>query len=441
MPLVFVHGVNTRRGETTEQQRVYDNRVEFAKQQFREIAFKDRCPDLEVFAPYWGDLGVVFARNLASIPHGELQTLGIASSETAAVEETTSAHLDAELGLDDDVRNRPILTLARRRGLRPAVNLLFAGASAAPLDPLVDQAQHRMPQAARLALAAEVYAERTPAPPWLVAVQTDEAFVERLLEELARNGSVDRPELQSLAVGSALGNWLQNAATAVGDAARKVVNVATGAVVGGLGGVIVGATVGAGDTASRHAFVLASRYLRPAASTFIGRFFGDVFTYMDDRTAIARRVLDAIDRAAAARDRSGSRDTELVLVGHSFGGIILFDILTHFRPHLRCELLVTVGSQVGLFAEMGRFANQPALDAAFAAGKPAARPDNIERWINVYDVTDYVGFGVKDVFTGVSDFAFEADAYPIVSHGAYFDTPNFYVRLRERVAEAFAEGV
>jgi hypothetical protein len=93
---------------------------------------------------------------------------------------------------------------------------------------------------------------------------------------------------------------------------------------------------------------------------------------------------------------------------------------------------------VALFAEIGRFANQAPLDAAFAANRPASRPSNVERWINVFDVTDYVGFAVTDVFSGVQDFAFEADAYPIVSHGAYFDTPNFYARLRERVAEAFA---
>ena len=53
MPLVFVHGVNTRRGETPEEQRVYDNRVEFAKQQFRET-FKDRTAGMTVYDPLLG---------------------------------------------------------------------------------------------------------------------------------------------------------------------------------------------------------------------------------------------------------------------------------------------------------------------------------------------------------------------------------------------------
>jgi hypothetical protein len=436
LPLVFVHGVNTRRGDTPEEQRVYDNRIALAKQQFRE-AFKERTAGMTVYAPYWGDLGVTFARNLASIPHGDLQTLAVQSSETATVEEITSAHLDAELGLDDDVQDNPILTLATRRGLRPAVNLLFAGASAAPLDPLIDQKQHSMPEAAQLAMTAEMYAEQNPAPAWLSEVNNDEEFVDRLLQEVeSARGEAGR--LQTLGIGSTLGDWLKNAAGAVKNAARKVIGVSTGAVVGGLGGVVIGATAGGGERAARRGFMLASRYLRPAASTFIGHFFGDVFRYMDERDDIVNRVLEDIDKAVVERDTRGATDKDLILVGHSFGGIILFDILTYFRPTLQCELLITVGSQVALFAEIGRFANQAPLDVAFAANKPAPRPSNVERWINVFDVTDYVGFAVTDVFSGVQDFAFEADAYPIVSHGAYFDTPNFYARLRERVAEAFA---
>ena len=161
---------------------------------------------------------------------------------------------------------------------------------------------------------------------------------------------------------------------------------------------------------------------------------------MDDREAIVKRVLVDIDKAVAERDAPGSKDRDLILVGHSFGGVILFDILTHFRPQLQCQLLVTVGSQVALFAEMGRYVNQAPLTAAFAANQPAKRPGNVARWLNIFDLTDFVAFGVKDVFSGVEDFAFEADAYPLLSHAAYFDTPNFHLRLRERVAQAFAAG-
>src|SRR5207253_7347207 len=95
-------------------------------------------------------------------------------------------------------------------------------------------------------------------------------------------------------------------------------------------------------------------------------------------------------------------DGELYLVGHSFGGIILYDILTKHRPNLKCDLYLTVGSQVALFAEIGRLEDKDAISQAFAVGPNALapRPETAERWINAFDSTDFVGFGTKDVFAG-----------------------------------------
>ncbi len=455
MPLVFVHGVNTRRGETAPEQKIFDNRVEFFKQQFREVAFPG-TPKLDVRAPYWGHLGAQFARDLKCIPHDAghgFETLGLDSLESAPLEEITAAFLDGELGLDQEVQDNPILTLARRRGMPAAIDLLFAGASAAPVNVNMIEEPHKMPEAARLAKAALEYAAANPDPAWLGTVADDRAFIDQLLEETKGAMEAD-PKFETLGIGNTLGGWLKGAAAGIKKAATKVAGIATGAVIGGFGGVVVGAAAGGGTKSSRQAFMLASRYIRPAASTFIARFFGDVFKYMQNRQPVIDEILKDIDAAAQARDaaiaerkkqeeagqRIGELDDKLILVGHSFGGILLFDTLTHFRPNLECDLLVTVGSQVALFAEISLFANQAPLNAAFQAKTAAPRPKNIKRWINVFDLTDYVGFGVNEVFTGAKDFAFEADAYPIISHGAYFDTPSLYVRLNKRAGEAFAKG-
>ena len=135
-------------------------------------------------------------------------------------------------------------------------------------------------------------------------------------------------------------------------------------------------------------------------------------------------------------------DDELLLVGHSFGGIILYDVLTAFRPDLKCDLLVTVGSQVALFAEMGRLADAANIETAFSlsATSTVPRPGNVARWINIFDSTDLVGFGTRGVFSGVDDYVFDTDAFPLVSHIALFETPRFHMRLRERAREAFANG-
>jgi hypothetical protein len=97
---------------------------------------------------------------------------------------------------------------------------------------------------------------------------------------------------------------------------------------------------------------------------------------------------------------------------------------------------------VGLFAEIDRLADKGNINAAFNvnAGSVVPRPKRAKRWLNIFDSTDFLGFGTRGVFSGVRDFRFETDALPIVSHSAYFDTPRFFARLRERVREAFESG-
>ncbi len=441
MPLVYVHGVNTRRGTTLEEQGVFDKRVSFLREQFRNTAFSERvsAPDgLRVFTPYWGDLGVKFARNLACLPQSGVQALAIGQPpENTALLEATAARLDPQVLQQAGLQTAPLLTLARTRSLAAAVDLLFAGATNAPLPGILmdDQAVGRMlPDAARLAAAAERYAGTDPRPVWLAEVSDDETFLTRLLTEISASSAVSSgtpaggpaaPGIQALGLGSDLKSWLDNAVAEVKNA--------VGAVADSLRTTVTGAAT----QGARDAFLAISGYIRPAASALLGRFVGDVFTYLENRQPIADLVLADVDRAAAAR-REG--DSELFLIGHSFGGIILYDVLTHFRPDLVCDLYVTVGSQVALFAEIDRLADHAGVAAGFANGGSLPRPQNAKLWLNVFDSTDFVGFGTRGVFKGALDFRFETDALPLVSHGAYFDTPRFFARLRERVREAFARG-
>lgn len=437
MPLVYVHGVNTRRGETVDEQKVFDNRVLLIAEQFRNAAFAERisaADGLSVFAPYWGDLGVKFARNLACLPQSGIQALSVGSPREASLLEATAQILDADVLQQQGVETAPLLTLARTRTLAAALDLLFAGAATAPLPGILfDEAaiKETMPEVAQFAEVAERYSASQPQPAWLQSVASDEEFLNRLFEEVAKFKDASAPAtgtsasggVQALGIGSKLKSFFGNAA--------KGVRKAVGAVTGALANV---ATKGV-----REGFIEFSGHARPAASAFIGRFFGDVFTYMENRQPIIDLILADIDQAVAAK-REG--DAELYLVGHSFGGIILYDILTRFRPNLDCALYVTVGSQVGLFAEIGRLADKENIDAAFkvSAKSLVPRPKAAQRWLNIFDSTDFVGFGTKGVFSGVKDFRFETDALPLVSHGAYFDTPRFFARLRERVHEAFASG-
>ena len=389
--------------------------------------------------PTRADLGVTFARNLASLPQSGVQALAIGQPENAPLFAATAANLDAEALKEDGLREAPLLTFARSRTLAAAVDLLFAGAANAPLPAILfDEAGLRavLPEAARFADAAQRYAAANSHPAWLAGLADDEAFLDQLVAQVAAFAAlppgtpglaVAGGTVQALGLGDSLKSWLGNAAVAVRDAVSNLASAAAGAV------------VGTAKEGVREGFLTFPGLVRPAASALIGRFFGDVFTYMENRQLILDRVLADIDLAVQAK-RPG--DSELYLVAHSFGGIILYDILTRFRPHLECDLYVTVGSQVALFAEIGRLADKEPIAAAFAAGPKAVvpRPATVRRWLNVFDSTDFIGFGTRGVFAGARDYRFETDALPIVSHGAYFDTPRFFARLRERVREAFANG-
>lgn len=439
MPLVFVHGVNTRRGDTLQEQEIFDNRVDLLKQQFH-TAFADRvtaADGLRVFAPYWGDLGVTFARNLACLPQSGVQALAMTSPSSAALASSVAGKLDAEVIQMPGLRVNPLLTLARSRSLQAAVDLLFAAAAnASSPAPFAAATKAALPGAARFSAAAERYAAANPHPSWLDQATDDEDFAVRLFAAVTGPSGAapgpaagTTPSIQSLGIGNDVLTWLRIGADAAADATRTVVASVTTAV------------GGAAKDATRAAFIELSEYVRPAASGFIGRFFGDVFKYLENRQAIQDRVISDVRAALAAR-REG--DNELYLVGHSFGGIILYDILTAYpiQPVLTCDLYVTVGSQVALFAEIDRLANHAAIETAFrqSAQSVVPRPANADRWINIFDLTDLVSFGTRGVFGGAWDFKFKTDALPLISHTAYFDTPRFFGRLRENVNIAFAKG-
>jgi hypothetical protein len=145
-----------------------------------------------------------------------------------------------------------------------------------------------------------------------------------------------------------------------------------------------------------------------------------------DAGPIATTVMTAIDAAVGE-----APDTPLVIIAHSMGGNIVYDILSHFRPDLECELLLTVGSQVGLFEELcllarGKHEQCPELDRV-------ARLPNIRRWINVFDYNDVLGFAASKIFDGVDDFAYSTGSGVVKAHSSYFLMPRFYRRLADRI--------
>jgi pimeloyl-ACP methyl ester carboxylesterase len=173
---------------------------------------------------------------------------------------------------------------------------------------------------------------------------------------------------------------------------------------------------------------------RPAAHRAGATFLGDVLTYLRQREAdgahgqIAALVAADLERAETARTPN---DPQLLVIAHSMGGNIVYDLLSHLRTDLRCDVLVTVGSQPGLFAELGLFpAVDPPVDPT-TDRVPALH--NVGRWINVFDPADALAFAAEGIFDGVEDFRYRTGKGLVKAHSSYFGRPSFYVRLAARL--------
>jgi hypothetical protein len=121
-----------------------------------------------------------------------------------------------------------------------------------------------------------------------------------------------------------------------------------------------------------------------------------------------------------------------VVVGHSLGGVIGYDILTSFARDLRVDAFVTVGSQVGLFEELKLFL---ASDRAIPreGSTKISLPPSVRHWLNVYDGNDVMSYRLSPLVDGVVEFRY-ATGELLAAHGAYFGQPRFHQRLAERLS-------
>ena len=395
MAVVFVHGVNNRKSPSYDagvlvKERFFQKHLKSATVGGRQLPVAP-----QVTFPYWGDLATDFRWNMQSLPHGDMQALG---GSTDVDLQPLLAHLrDA---FPDLVADQPLTALARKQ-LSLAIDVVN--------DLALHSAQGGDEQKiADFVVQASAYAELNPHPAWLSNVQTDEQFLSALNAQLSAQHAVQ-----------ALGGF-GNVFNKIASAGAKFKQAVKGA---------VGHAVDhAGDFVSTK--LLASS--RDALNATLGRFFGDVFIYAKERGdsaapgAIPMRVLTAFDAA-----RAGAPGEPFVIVAHSLGGVISFDLLTHFRPDIQVDLFVTVGSQVAHFEEIKFYVNS---DKNVKAPQKAATPANIKRWINVYDEVDIFSYAVDRIFDRVDvDARYDTQTYTIKAHGAYFEQDRFYQRLRDRI--------
>jgi hypothetical protein len=254
-----------------------------------------------------------------------------------------------------------------------------------------------------------MYAEENPSPAWLADVQNDSQFISTLKAQLT--------PIPAVQAQGGLGQVFTKLTLAGAKLKQTVMGLAGKAV----------------DKAGDFASTKLLAFSRDSLNGQLGRFFGDVFIYMNARGdrqnpgPIPKLILAGFDEA---KQRSPAGEP-LIIIGHSLGGVITMDLLSHFRPDLEVDLFVSVGSQVAHFEETKLY---KVSDPAIKHPNKAKTPANIRRWINIYDEVDVFSYSVERIFDRVDvDARYDTQTYVVKAHGAYFEQDRFYQRLRARI--------
>lgn len=372
--VVFVHGVSVREDDN------YKKEVEKRHDFFKKYCFNST--KVEFYDPYWGKYGYPH-QTLRSIPQDTGTTLALGGEAKSIT----------KVAQPDDI----ILQTAREDfpALLNTFSILLAQNGSHQNLELADNI------AAYVAgLENEEGEFRTPN--WLTdsGLKTDSAFFARLNEEI-------QPVPTEKFLG--LGDALQSIGDAIGKFFASGLNVFEGL----------------------------ARKVTPK----LAHFLGDVFVYLksheneelNKREAIRETVLEDLKKAAKAAQ--GEND-KLIVIGHSMGANILYDMLTDtdymqevnkalcFK--LKIDLFLTVGTQLGLFEELDLF-------TASTTEGLAPSPASVTHWWHVYNRMDVLSFTAEGIFADVKEFSVNTKANIIDAHTAYFSSPVFFKRLQKRL--------
>ncbi len=124
----------------------------------------------------------------------------------------------------------------------------------------------------------------------------------------------------------------------------------------------------------------------------IHRYFKDLEIYYSDD------VKDLNDQDCLARDAIRARlesvlkkyaGEDIILIGHSMGSIIAYDVLTFQVPELKIDTFVTIGSPLGFPVVISKIVAERGLRLKRAI-KPKTPPGVTRSWINCADLEDKV---------------------------------------------------
>lgn len=181
---------------------------------------------------------------------------------------------------------------------------------------------------------------------------------------------------------------------------------------------------------------------REPINRMVTLFIGDVFAYLNTRKdsaapgAIPQLVMDTLADAKKA-----APNEPLIVLTHSMGGQIIYDLVTHFLPktqsNLRIDFWCATASQVGLFEEMKLFLeSSPQYSKANGNKVPFPDKNYLGVWWNVWDHNDFISYTAAPIIDGVDDESYGSGVSLIKAHGEYLMRPSFYRKFADKLAAA-----
>lgn len=182
------------------------------------------------------------------------------------------------------------------------------------------------------------------------------------------------------------------------------------------------------------------------SDAILSKYFHDLEIYYKDETNIGAKTITKtkdVIRQRLMEVLGKYKNDNIMLVAHSMGSIIAFDVLTFLANHINIHTLVTIGSPLGLPIVVGKIAaeqRQKLNGQTFMITPPSV----YKNWYNFSDILDNVAlnyqlsddfsenkFGVKPVdLLVVNNYEINGFANPHKSYG-YLRTPEFAKILNE----------
>ena len=129
------------------------------------------------------------------------------------------------------------------------------------------------------------------------------------------------------------------------------------------------------------------------ADVMVRHFFRDLYVYYceaitdDDK---APRLAKEIIREELAQVLRKHRKKDILLIAHSMGSIIAYDVLTFSLPDIKIDTFVTIGSPLGIPAVIEKHVSEEMIALRKKEATPKT-PDSVTRnWYNFLDIRDEV---------------------------------------------------